>query len=294
MTMALTADYQPTDLRFSGLGFFRREPIFTAAAVVLAVTSIPMFAALLIDDRTLLGINVWIKPLKFQLALFVYLLTLAVFARCLPTGVPESRAYKIYSGAVVAAVTIEMIWIAGAAANGMESHFNMETPLLAFAYPIMGGLAVFLTTPTLFYGWHFWRDEQSSLDPVIRQSLAIGLVLTFFLTVAVAGYMSGMGTAATMGYETVQSGHFVGGNLSDAEAYPLMGWAKDGGDLRVAHFFASHAMHFIPAFGVAAAATLPRPLARASVYGFSVLFLGFVAYTLAEALMGLPFLGLVL
>ena len=291
MTMALTADYQAAELRLPGLSLLRSEPIFAAASIVLAVTAIPMLAALMIDERTLLGINVWIKPLKFQLALFVYLLTLAVFARWLPAGATESRTYRVYSAAVVLAVVIEMIWIGGAAANGVESHFNMETPLMAVAYPIMGGLAVFLTTPTLLYGWLFWRDDQSRLDPVVRQSLAIGLVLTFFLTVAVAGYMSGMGTAATMGYETAQSGHFVGGNLSDAEAYPLMGWAKDGGDLRVAHFFASHAMHFIPAFGVLASRTLPARAGRVSVYGFSLLFIGFVVFTFVEALMGMSFLS---
>src|SRR5262249_17865462 len=74
-------------------------------------------------------------------------------------------------------------------------------------------------------------------DPAFRLSVGLGLVLTFFLTVAVAGYMVNNG------------GHFVGSQSTVAPGAPLMGWARDRGDLRVAHFFATHAMHFVPAFG---------------------------------------------
>ncbi len=291
MTMALSLDHQSTDITDSNFGFLRQEPIFAATAIGLIIAAIPMMAAFAVDTRTLLGINVWIKPLKFDLALVVYLLTLVFFARWLPAGTTQSSGYRFYSGAVAIAVILEMIWIAGAAANGIESHFNMDTPLMSAVYPVMGGLAVFLTTPTLVYSWLIWRDQQSMLEPVFRQSLVLGLVLTFVLTVAVAGYMSGMGAAGAMGYDTQQVGHFVGGNLSDAEAYPLMGWARDGGDLRVAHFFASHAMHFIPAFGFIAGQVLPYRLGQTAVVCFTFLFVGFVLYTLAEAMMGLPFLS---
>lgn len=34
-------------------------------------------AAMLVDDRTLLGESVWLKPMKFGLAFFLYSLTLA-------------------------------------------------------------------------------------------------------------------------------------------------------------------------------------------------------------------------
>ena len=53
------------------------EPRFYALAVLLAVSTVPTVAAMLVDQRTLLGDSVWVKPLKFQIALVIYLLTLA-------------------------------------------------------------------------------------------------------------------------------------------------------------------------------------------------------------------------
>jgi hypothetical protein len=102
--------------------------------------------------------------------------------------------------------------------------------------------------------------------------------MTLPLTLIVAGYMSS-GT-----------GHWVGGDMSDAQGAPLMGWARDGGDLRVAHFFATHAMHFVPAFGLAAAAFLPGRSARNAVWLFAALYAGLVALAFAQALAGMPFL----
>jgi len=241
---------------------FRREPLFAGAALVLAVLSLPMLAALALDGRTLLGANVWIKPLKFSLSLTVYLATLAWFAGWLPAGVVRSRWYRIYAAAAVFCVAAEMVWIAGAAANGVASHFNVSTPLLAAVYPLMGVLAIFLTSVTLVYGVLIWRNRDSGLDPVFRLSVAAGLALTFLLTVPVASYMAG-GT-----------GHAVG-----------------DGDLRVSHFFATHAMHFVPAFGFVAATALSRDAGRVAVLAFAAAFSGLVGFTLLQASQGKPFLA---
>ncbi len=42
--------------------------------------------AMRVDDRLFNGINVWDKPLKFEIAIAVYLLTLAFYARFLPAA----------------------------------------------------------------------------------------------------------------------------------------------------------------------------------------------------------------
>ena len=83
--------------------------------------------------------------------------------------------------------------------------------------------------------------------------------------------------------------HFVGGSGSDAGGLFGMGWARDGGDLRVAHFFATHAMHFIPAFGLVWVAVF-RPANRMPVWLFAGAFVGFVVFLFAQALRGEPFL----
>lgn len=140
----------------------------------------------------------------------------------------------------------------------------------------MGGFAAFLTSASLVYGILIARAGGTSLSPAFRLSVVSGLVLTFVLTVVVAGAMSQFG------------GHWVGGNVSDAEALPLLGWARDGGDLRVAHFFATHAMQFIPVFGVVSAALFGGG-DRRPVWAFIAAFTAFVAFTFVQALMGRPF-----
>jgi hypothetical protein len=89
--------------------------------------------------------------------------------------------------------------------------------------------------------------------------------------------MSGMGT------------HFIGGTASDAGGFPLMGWSRDGGDLRAAHFFATHALHFVPLFGLVSASIFGRSN-RMPVRIFAAAYVGFVAFLFVQALIGLPFL----
>ena len=73
---------------------FRREPLYAGAALCLAALIAPTLFAMTLDQRTLLGSNVWVKPLRFEIALVVYLATLAWFAGWLPQGVTNTRWYR--------------------------------------------------------------------------------------------------------------------------------------------------------------------------------------------------------
>lgn len=259
---------------------FRRHPLFAGSALCLLVLMAPTLFAMALDQRTFLDINVWIKPFKFQVALAIYLATLAWFAGWLPARIVASRWHRVFSTIVMLAISAEMIWVLGAAALGVASHFNDSSPLAIALYATMGVLAVVLTSASLVYGVVILRDRNSRLDPVFRLSVGIGLIATFVLTAAVAGIMSS------------SDSHFVGGNHSDAGGLAPMGWARDGGDLRVAHFFATHAMHFIPVVGFIVSRMLPASRGRAAVFAFAGLFVALVGYAFVEALSGRPFLGM--
>ncbi len=252
------------------------EPAFLAAAVVLLLSMAPTGFAAWIDARTFLGIDVWVKPLKFELALAVYLLTLCFFARWLPAGIVDRPWYRVYRFAVIAAIVAEVIWIGGAAMLGTASHFN-RSPDANVIYAAMGFAAVLLTTPTAVYAWLIARNPATGLAPALKDAVVIGLALVLPLTLATAGTMSSL------------DAHAVGGAGSDVGGLPVMGWSRDGGDLRVAHFFATHALHFIPAFGLLSAALFGAG-SRLPVRLFAVVFAGFVAWTFVEALAGRPFL----
>lgn len=108
-------------------------------------------------------------------------------------------------------------------------------------------------------------------------SLELGLLLTFALTLVTAGYMSG------------QLSHHIGNGGAGQQGFPIMGWSRTGGNLRVAQFFATHAMHIMPAVGFVAIWMVPASAGRATVVGASFLYSAFVGLTLVEAVNGQPF-----
>jgi hypothetical protein len=254
------------------------EPIFAAAGLFMLLLCAPLLAAAGLDGRTLNGINIWIKPLKFAASLSLYLLTLAAVATLLRPGFLRSGAYRAYAGVVLAAIAFEMMMIVGAAALGTASHYNTATPLAARLYQAMGALAVVLTTASAVYAAALYRAGPGRTWPVLHDGLVLGLALVLPLTLVTAFALGGNG------------GHWVGGTRSDTGGLMLFGWSRDGGDLRVAHFFATHAMHFIPAAALAAALLL-GPTRRWPAWAAAAALVALVAFTFAQALQGRPFLA---
>ena len=245
-------------------------PIYFYAGLFCAALCVPFWLASGLDARLLDGANIWAKPQKFAIALSVYLLTLAYFARFASATFNRSIINRVFQGVVVFCILGEMIWIGGAAMWGTRSHFNVETPMMEGLYMVMGLFAVVLTTASLVLGIAILRHSTAGM------SLAIGsaLIATFFATLVVAGYLSNNG------------GHFVGGDA--ARLLPFMGWARDVGDLRVPHFFATHIMHFAPVLALAFTALGIQ--SRAMMVAPTAIMAVLVASTFAQALSASPFL----
>ena len=105
------------------------------------------------------------------------------------------------------------------------------------------------------------------------------LAISFIFTVIMAGELASMDS------------HWIGGTASDKQGLWLLGWSRDGGDLRVAHFFALHAMQLIP---LAALVSLPKRFAdspRLSAAVLSLFYCGFLFYVYFQAKSGVAFLG---
>ena len=257
---------------------FRDAPQFTALALLITLSLAPTVAAMLTDTRLFQGTGNWVKPVKFQTALILYLFTLAAYARWLPHGLASRRWFRVYAAVVCAAIVAELIWIIGAAANGTASHFNTATPAMALLYSLMGAAAVTLTSASLVFGIAVARNPATGLPPAMRAGLSLGLILTFPLTVVVAGYMSST------------TGHLVGTPVT-GDMVPLMGWSREVGDLRVAHFLATHAMHLIPLAALAATLSLPPRAATLAAIAAALGFTALVIFTFWQALNGQPFLA---
>lgn len=238
------------------------HPQLVRLTLFIALSALPVMAAFALDDRLFQGDNIWLKPLKFHLALTVYTGTLALFSMLLPAGIFTTRRGRIYLAVVTACILAELLWIGAAATLGTASHFN-QTGIWAALYPLMGLAAVTLTSLSLVMGLVFWRHRSEPLN----LSIAVGLILTFALTVPIAMTMA------------QQPGHLVGTPVTGTR-FPLMGWSLEVGDLRLPHFLATHAMHFVPLAGL----TGNRMAVWATAAGFTAVTL----WCFARALMGLP------
>jgi hypothetical protein len=230
--------------------------------------------ALWIDERSLDGENLWLKPIKFQIALAIYLLTLSLYARWVPTAIMARHRMRLFLTAVSACVLAEMLWIGGAAMFAVQSHYN-TLPVMYAVYLSMGAFAFLLTTASLVFGLAIWRDRNSALPEALRLSLALGLILTFVLTVPAAGTLSALprpliGTPVT------------------GQSMAFMGWSREVGDLRIAHFLATHALHAVPLIGVIAHLGLGRRGAVRAVWLGAGLYAGVCIFAFVRAVMGLP------
>jgi hypothetical protein len=257
------------------------EPRLTAAGLAMAALIVPTLLAYAIEPRTFQGVNVWLKPLKFEISIALYLLTLAL---CLPL---TSRAFsaswlgRFTVWPVIVLIWFEILYIGWRASRAEASHYNRDSWLDAALYDAMGAAAVTFTLAAGAMAYGLARRDAQRIAPVLRWALVIGLGLTCILGLVSGGLL---GTAP---------GHFVGTVPAEHPTVPLFGWSLAIGDLRVAHFLGLHAVHVIPAFGLLV--WLLTRQARTGVLAlgaFSAAYALLTVTALVAALNARPLLGL--
>jgi hypothetical protein len=256
--------------------FRRREPLLTAFTVLMLAMMAPTAVALALDPRQLNDIPIWRKPLKFEASVAIYFGTLAWFVGFITEEGRKSRILRIGVLVAVAAMTIEMFWIIFQPARGLHSHFNEGTPLDSIMFGVMGVSALIFTALAGIVGWTIARHPRPDLAPAFRRTVVLALLLT-----TVFGMATGILIAEN-------GGHWIGAPPTDAGGLPIFGWTRQGGDLRVGHFFGLHAMHILPVAGFLIA--LWRPRAVRLVTALCLLYAVFNAAVIGEALAGRPFL----
>jgi hypothetical protein len=219
-----------------------------------------------IDDRLLIGVSVWEKPAKFFLSVAVHFLTVA-WALSLVTGtIRQSRSIRWSIAALVVASCLELIIISGRALRGEASHFNTVTAFDGALYAMMGIGAVTMTLTSGIIGFRIWQNRQNGLW---AKASGLGIMLGALLTTVVAGYMSSQ-----------EGGHWVGGELSDANGLAFFHWSTTGGDLRVAHFIGLHATQIVPFAALGGRHSL--------IYATALVTIAATAVAFVQALYGVP------
>ncbi|MEL6340763.1 MAG: hypothetical protein AAFQ65_12700 [Myxococcota bacterium] len=255
--------------------FFWREPVLGLSVGCLVVLIPPTAVAVVLDDRMVDGVNVWIKPLKFEVSLAVFLATVLWATDWLPAGVTERLDYRLYSISIAACVALEMGWIALASALGVRSHFNVEQSAWRVIYPWMGFVAMYLTSIAAVYGVLIIGSSDPSRPAAMRLAVGLGFLLTFALTLVVAGALA------------TSSGASLGGSPHGSQT-PIVGWRRDGPDLRAAHFLATHAAVIIPVVSWLILHWVSAGMAFVSVWVVSSVFSATVGLFFLEAIRGHP------
>ncbi len=258
----------------------RRDPALARAGLAMLALMGPTTLALALDPRTLNDVPIWIKPLKFEASIGIYLLTLAWFVGELPDHARRGRAVRWLCVAAIGASAFEMAYIAAQAARGLASHYNVGDPFHALMYSLMGVGAVILTAMSPVLAALLARHRPAHLPPAYLLSIVLGLVLTFVL---------GAGSGAVL---SAGDGHWIGGVRSDAGGLLVLGWSRTGGDLRSAHFLGMHALHALPVVGYMAGRLLSPRAGVITVAAAALVYSAATGAVFTLALRGIPLVGL--
>ena len=234
------------------------EPVLSSVGWLHVVVLVICIVSAAFDPRTVLGLNPWIKPMKFAVSITLYVWTLAWLLRYLPG---PRWALSLVRWGVSLAMLVQMgcIWLQSA--RGTASHFNIETSFDAAVFGVMGIAAVGNTLLiVLVFALFFW--EYADIRPAYLWGIRFG-VFVFFLA-SLEGMLMVVNQARTVGV------------ADGGPGLPFMNWSTEAGDLRVAHFLGIHALQILPLTGYALSRWKKLP-AGVQVAVTIVLFIAYAA-----------------
>jgi hypothetical protein len=252
----------------------QKSPILYWIVIIQFVGAMCCIPGIFLDDRILMGINVWAKPFKFFISTGIYTLTVGF----LITLYPYSKKKKhIIRNMVSWTLLFEMVIVTFQAARGVQSHYNMSNVFDGVLFGIMGILIAMNVLIMILFAIDTLRLKLMTTK-AIQWAILLGWLITIIGS-WVGGQMIG------------QMAHNVG--VQDGgDGLPLLNWSTIAGDLRVAHFFGLHGLQIVPIF----AFILFKYWKRSHHYQvilitfFALLYASFIFYTFYQASQGIPFL----
>jgi hypothetical protein len=256
----------------------RGQTLLTGAALLLLLVMMPTLMAMAIEVRTLNGINVWIKPAKFEFSVAIQFVTVAWFLQLLPFEQRASRLMTTLCQTMAVVGILEITYIVLQASKGEASHFNSSTPLSIALYSLMGIGAITMLSISGWLGVMILRHGETGKPFVYVTGLSL-----------IAGSLLGGLTGILI---AMHHGHWVGGLHTDAGGLPIFGWTRRGGDLRVAHFFGMHIMQAVPIALWLASFVIPQDRQKAAGLALLCIAILIAAATFMQAVTGHPFMAL--
>lgn len=210
---------------------YRRSPMLTVTGWIHWILAAVLGILWQLDSRTILGINPWIKPLKFSISIAIYVWTLGWYLGYL---LHRTRAVAIISWGVSMCMLVEISGIAMQAARGVPSHFNVATAFDATVFSVMGAT---IGINSMLVLWTFILFFAASFELPAAYLWGIRFGLLVFLLASAEGVLM------------VAHGSHTVGAPDGGPGLPLVNWSREHGDLRVMHFAGMHALQILPLAG---------------------------------------------
>jgi hypothetical protein len=263
------------------------SPALAWGGAIMLFASLITLGLSVFDHRLFQGVSVWHKPWKFQISTVLYWWSLTWFISYFGTTEQFSLSRRFIVWMSLIAGLFEVVYISWQGAFGLASHYNTSSPFYGAMYTAMAVFAVLLTSTSGVLGYTVLRanSQTYATSVALRHAIGWGLIISSVL---------GIVTGAILGGRTNSGGHWVGGTTNDALGLMVLNWSRDGGDLRVAHFFALHAMQILPVMAVLFICLTPNMSPNTSkrfIWLLAAGYAGFCIFTLKQALSGIPFLG---
>lgn len=249
-----------------------KDKLLFRVGLFFLILFVLLFIPLLIDSREILGINAWIKPMKFALSIGVYLWTIAWYIDYLN---PYPFWKKLISRTAAYTMLGEMAILLTQSGRGQASHFNNSTALDGILFGLMG-LMIALSTLSVIILLLLLFIKKVNADTITLNAMRIGLAL-FLLASYIGGIMIN------------NNAHAIG--VSDGgPGIPFFNWSTEGGDLRIAHFLGLHALQIIPLFihWLRSKFSLDLGKSMISLLVFTILFSGLLFFVFWNAQLGRP------
>jgi hypothetical protein len=254
--------------------WLRLDPLLHGATLALLAYAAMLPFAMVADQRTVLGVDPWIKPQKFAISIAIFLATAAWLIRAHHVGPTFASVVR---WVLFATMVVEIVLLSLQSARGVRSHFNVGAHIDGTIYGVMGVAVVIATLAMLVLACAPLRSlsEGGPAGPATRLGIRMGEAL-FLLGCAWGAYVA------------PRTGHSVGGE-DGGPGLPYVNWSTRHGDTRVAHFVLLHALQALPLLGMLIDA-LRWP--RALIAGGAASLLALSIALATQALRGLPMLRL--
>lgn len=263
--------------------FFREMYVQDSTLSLLSwalMAVIPVFAALAFfasgaGHAMAPAINPWIKPIKFSLSFSTFTATISVFL--LTLAIPQWQL-KLARRAIAVSVALEIFSLGAQAWRSVfaaGAHTFTDRVLTQMTNSmVMVNTAIVTWMLVLFF---LSRVKIQMVDRPMLFALRSSIVI-FLLGNAIGGYMLARGS------------HTVGAS-DTAPGLPFLNWSIIGGDLRIAHFIAIHAIQIVPLFAYILSQMAPVPAHKHRKFVIAIVALavaGAVGGTFVQAALGRP------